>query len=234
MIHRADHNDNFTMIQNGIIEDERLTFEEKGFLLWLLSFSDKWEFSINGLSFIGDISRNTTMRLVSKLKECGYIRQTKKQNKKGQFTSYEWDIYELPEVDKNRTSVLTELGENRTTATPKYGESRPITSTNNKQVPNITSTKDKKKSTKKKFVPPTLEEIQAYCESRNSDVDPKKFFEYYQEGNWKDAKGNPVKNWKQKLITWEGRQKKPKTGPIQEEEDVWDKIIREEREGGII
>ena len=59
-----------------------------------------------------------------------------------------------------------------------------------------------KKSTKK-FTPPTLEEITAYCNSRQSSVNPKTFYEYFSEGNWVDAKGNKVKNWKQKIITWE-------------------------------
>lgn len=62
-----------------------------------------------------------------------------------------------------------------------------------------------KKPRQKRFVPPTLEDVRAYCKERNSSVDPLKFFEYYTAGNWKDSKGNPVRNWKQKLITWERR-----------------------------
>lgn len=55
----------------------------------------------------------------------------------------------------------------------------------------------------KEFVPPTLEEVQAYCKERNSSVDPKQFHEYFTVGDWKDSEGKPVKNWKQKLLTWE-------------------------------
>ena len=57
-----------------------------------------------------------------------------------------------------------------------------------------------------RFVPPTLEEVRAYVKDRNSPVDPQKFFDYFSTGNWIDSKGQPVRNWKQKLITWEGRQ----------------------------
>ena len=53
------------------------------------------------------------------------------------------------------------------------------------------------------FVPPTLDEVKAYCKERGNNVDPEKFYEYYNTGNWKDGKGNSVKNWKQKVITWE-------------------------------
>ena len=63
---------------------------------------------------------------------------------------------------------------------------------------------------RKRFIPPTLEEVQAYVKERNSSVDPKRFFEYYETGGWKDAKGQSVKNWKQKLITWEKKDASPK------------------------
>ena len=62
-----------------------------------------------------------------------------------------------------------------------------------------------KKSVKKSdsFVPPTLDEVQAYCRERSSPVDPYQFWEYFKTGEWIDSKGQPVRNWKQKLLTWE-------------------------------
>lgn len=63
---------------------------------------------------------------------------------------------------------------------------------------------DKNKGTnRKRFTPPTLDEVIAYCKQRGNKVDPKRFYDYYTEGEWKDGKGNPVRNWKQKLLTWE-------------------------------
>lgn len=62
----------------------------------------------------------------------------------------------------------------------------------------------KDKKSKDKFIAPTLEEVEAYCRERNNNVDAKRFYDYYSAGGWKDAKGNPVKNWKQKMIAnWE-------------------------------
>ena len=57
---------------------------------------------------------------------------------------------------------------------------------------------------KKEFVPPTLEEIQEYCKSRNNNIDAKYFYDYFTASGWIDSKGNEVKSWKQKIITWEG------------------------------
>jgi phage host-nuclease inhibitor protein Gam len=66
---------------------------------------------------------------------------------------------------------------------------------------------EKKKVAKnlKDFIAPTLKEVEEYCKARNNSVSPQKFFDYYSAGNWKDAKGNQVRNWKQKLLTWEGK-----------------------------
>ena len=57
----------------------------------------------------------------------------------------------------------------------------------------------------KRFVPPTIEEVIDYCNERKSDVDPLKFFDYFMASDWVDSRGQKVKNWKQKAISWEGR-----------------------------
>lgn len=67
--------------------------------------------------------------------------------------------------------------------------------------------KELAKPLRTRFVPPSLTDVAAYCRSRNSPVDPVKFFEYFEAGDWRDAKGQPVKNWKQKLLTWENQEK---------------------------
>ena len=59
-----------------------------------------------------------------------------------------------------------------------------------------------------------MQEVSDYCRERNNNVDPKKFYDYFSTGNWKDSKGNPVKNWKQKMITWE------KYAPVRSEERI--------------
>lgn len=68
----------------------------------------------------------------------------------------------------------------------------------------VSVSKNKKKDIERKaFIPPTLDEVRAYCTERNSAVNPQTFYDYYTEGKWRDSSGKPVKSWKQKLITWE-------------------------------
>ena len=93
---------------------------------------------------------------------------------------------------------------------------------NVKPIPNINTNKKPNKKTNT-FVPPTLEEIEAYCKERNNNVNAKHFFDYYSAGEWVDAKGNNVRNWKQKIITWEKSSKADKKQdkqPSKQEEEL--------------
>lgn len=72
----------------------------------------------------------------------------------------------------------------------------------------------------KRFTPPTLEEVRAYCQERHSPVDPVQFFNYFTEGNWTDSKGNKVRNWKQKLLTWEQYRPQARAKPVNNSDEL--------------
>lgn len=79
---------------------------------------------------------------------------------------------------------------------------------------------------KKGFKAPSLEEIKAYAKEANLDVDCDRFYTYFTTPNdagqtWIDSKGNRVKNWKQKLLTW--ARKEPMRPRSQKEQDYYDK-----------
>lgn len=57
---------------------------------------------------------------------------------------------------------------------------------------------------------PTLDKVIEYATSRGRVDLAEKFFDYYNVADWRDKDGNPVLNWKQKFITWEQRNPKPK------------------------
>ena len=59
-----------------------------------------------------------------------------------------------------------------------------------------------------RFAPPQLDEILNYCKERGNGWPSSKaerFFDFYAVAGWKKANGQLVKNWKQCVITWEGK-----------------------------
>lgn len=59
----------------------------------------------------------------------------------------------------------------------------------------------------KRFTPPTLDEVTAYCESRHNDVNPQRFIAYYESNGWKVGR-NPMKDWRAAVRTWEAKEVK--------------------------
>lgn len=58
------------------------------------------------------------------------------------------------------------------------------------------------KKERKGFTPPTFEEVEEFARQKGYQPMAKKFYDYFTEGNWKDSRGNKVKNWKLKFLTW--------------------------------
>lgn len=54
----------------------------------------------------------------------------------------------------------------------------------------------------KRFVPPSLDEVHAYCKERNNRVDPQRFIDHYTSNGWMVGK-NKMKDWKAAVRTWE-------------------------------
>ena len=50
--------------------------------------------------------------------------------------------------------------------------------------------------------PPTLQEVEAYIKEKSLNVDPQFFMDYFEASDWIDSRGNKVKIWRLKLLTW--------------------------------
>ena len=55
---------------------------------------------------------------------------------------------------------------------------------------------------KRKFVKPTIEQVADYCRERGNSVDAERFIDHYTSNGWKVG-GNPMKDWKAAVRTWE-------------------------------
>lgn len=62
-----------------------------------------------------------------------------------------------------------------------------------------------KPSNAKKFIPPSLEEVRAYCQERGNNVDPQRFLDHYTASGWMRGK-TPIKEWKACVRTWEKKE----------------------------
>lgn len=101
--------------------------------------------------------------------------------------------------DKVHYQLKQSLSENSASGTKAYRQLSAKAEKNREE-------KNKRNIKEKIFIPPTLEEVKAYVAEKNLQVNPEKFFNYFDVGNWVDSKGNKVRNWKQKLLTWESKQ----------------------------
>lgn len=66
--------------------------------------------------------------------------------------------------------------------------------------------KDKQKDKINRFIPPTVEEVRAYCEERQNGIDSEQFVDFYSSKGWMIGK-NKMKDWKAAVRTWENKRK---------------------------
>lgn len=64
----------------------------------------------------------------------------------------------------------------------------------------LTPTKDEQ------FIPPSLEEVSAFCKERNNHINPESFIDYYSSNGWRVGSGT-MKDWKAAIRLWEHREK---------------------------
>lgn len=74
---------------------------------------------------------------------------------------------------------------------------------------------------KRKFSPPSLEEVREYCRQRKNTVNPEAFMDFYISKGWKVGK-TPMKDWRAAVRNWEHHEK-PAAEP--EKEDPYANVI---------
>lgn len=60
----------------------------------------------------------------------------------------------------------------------------------------------KPKKDSQKFIPPSIEEVSAYCIERGNKVNPQRFIDHYTSNGWMVGK-NKMKDWQAAVRTWE-------------------------------
>ena len=95
---------------------------------------------------------------------------------------------------------------------------------NNTSINNINI--NKRESKERKSPRPTLHDVEVYVKEKSLLINPKQFFDYFEAGDWKDAKGQIVRNWKQKILTWNKFEtKEQKTNEQANDEERWKRFM---------
>jgi hypothetical protein len=90
---------------------------------------------------------------------------------------------------------------------------------------NKNENKNENKKENKNFTPPSLEEVKSwFIENGSTSEAGAKAWQYYTDGDWIDSKGQPVKNWRQKMRGGRWLEDKPKAS---KPEEVYRQLDRE-------
>jgi hypothetical protein len=192
---RINKTRDYTVMSNAHFKDKEMTLKAKGLLSLMLSLPDEWDYSVAGLCALSKDGKDSVMNALAELEEFGYLIRTRVTDDKGRFAGYDYDIYENPHTENPCT-------ENPYSGNP-HTENPPQLNTNKSSNKESNTKESSIREKRKRFVPPTLDEIKAYCLQRKNNVNPQKFYDYFTASDWYDSKGKKVVSWKQKIITWE-------------------------------
>ena len=74
----------------------------------------------------------------------------------------------------------------------------------------IVNSNEKENIKEKRFTPPTLDEVQAYCEANSIIMDAAAFYDYFSSNGWKVSGRAAMKDWKAAARNWARREQQYK------------------------
>lgn len=97
---RVNKTADYTVMSNTHFKEKEMSLKAKGLLSLMLSLPEGWDYSINGLVTLSKDGKDSVMNSLNELEEFGYLKRTRLINDKGQFSGYQYDIYENPQQGK--------------------------------------------------------------------------------------------------------------------------------------
>ena len=208
-VYRVHKTKNYTVMSNEHLMDKDMSLKAKGLLSVMLALPENWDYSINGLCSISRENVGAIKSTLSELRDLGYLVVTKKMPNETQSgrIEYQYDIYETKQgVEKQ--GVEKQGVENQPVDFQPI--ENPLQSNTNKSNTNnqdtyISNTERESNKTRTRFIPPTVEEVKAYCIERNNRIDAEHFVDYYTSNGWVVGKVK-MKDWKATVRGWEKRE----------------------------
>lgn len=95
-IFRIKKTKNFFILSRFVAQDERLSLEARGLLIFLLSMPDDWVVCIGHLAKISPAKRDKIRRILNELIKFNYIQKHETRGKHGRFSNPEYIVHEFP------------------------------------------------------------------------------------------------------------------------------------------
>jgi hypothetical protein len=108
------------VIDNRILEDERLSFDARGLIAFLLSKPDKWNVNVAHLEGQSSAGRSKVRRILRELADAGYLEYRKARGEGGRFGGTEIVIHESPPRVQFSDSPLNGHSDNRPLVSTEY------------------------------------------------------------------------------------------------------------------
>jgi hypothetical protein len=86
----------YTVVQNEVIRDQRLSWRARGILIFLLSQPDNWKTTSAYLCSIGQEGRDSVRLAMTELEKHGYLARRKHQDERGRWTTATY-VYDRPQ-----------------------------------------------------------------------------------------------------------------------------------------
>lgn len=201
-IYYHEPEDNFRKVNFEVIRNfDCLTV---GLYCKIIAMSAEWKLNIVGLASVLDISKDKVKLSIQKLERDGFMKRVPVKNENGKFAGYSYHFYPMPIPEEERTMAgYPKNGVPEERGTRKMGYPENGTPNNNRKENNNRLKKvDDKTSTKKRFIKPTIEEIDAYIKEKGYKFSAEAFYFHYESKGWMVGK-NKMTNWKSACSTWE-------------------------------
>lgn len=95
-IFRTQHQKNYTVVNNAICTDNRLSWKAKGIWLYAFSRKDDWTFYLCDLIKQSTDGKDSVSAGLKELEKCGYLKRSRKRDEKGRVSDAEWVFHETP------------------------------------------------------------------------------------------------------------------------------------------
>ena len=108
------------------------------------------------------------------------------------------------QVDRNNaiSESRSKAGSNKPQQNGTNDNKQEQTATNSPKEKDKDKEKEKENNNKR-FIPPTVDEVAAYCKERGNNIDPQYFVDYQTSRDWILSNGKKCKDWRATVRTWE-------------------------------